>query len=113
MAALDTGPGDLDVLFDVLSQPERRRVLLHLSDVGPRDDDQVTLDELVAGDPDREREHLQTDLHHRHLPKLDDARFVRWAPEDRTVRRGPRFDEVEPVLELLQDQRDDLSDDRS
>lgn len=110
MATLDTGAGELDQLFDALSRPERRQILLHLSDVGPRDDDQLTVDELVAADHNHDPDRLQRKLHHNHLPKLDDAGYVRWTPDTRTIRRGPRFDAIEPVLSLLYDHRDDLPD---
>lgn len=69
--------------------------------------DQATIDELVA---DHDREPLQTELHHRHLPKLEDAGYVNWTPDSQTVRRGPRFDDIEPVLGLLYTHQDDLPD---
>jgi hypothetical protein len=40
-------------------------------------------------------------LKHHHLPRLDEAGVVDWEPAANTVSRGPRFDEIEPLLELL------------
>lgn len=46
-----------------------------------------------------------------HLPKLESAGFVVWGPQDHSVRKGPRFEEIEPLLELLQNHADELPDD--
>lgn len=42
-----------------------------------------------------------------HLPKLAEYGFIEWDPEDCLVARGPRFDEVKPVLKRVEEQRTD------
>lgn len=47
-------------------------------------------------------------LRHLHLPVLEERGFVRWDRENHRVTRGPRFEELEPFLELLRELQDDL-----
>jgi len=50
-------------------------------------------------------------LLHLHLPKLDDMGYVVWDQERRTVLKGPNWEEIEPVIRLLQENRHQLPDD--
>ncbi|WP_254768047.1 ArsR family transcriptional regulator [Salinilacihabitans rarus] len=77
--------------------------------MGRRDGDAVRVDELYCSDeaPDP----LLADLQHHHLPKLVDTGYVVRDEETRTVRRGPQFDEVAPLLRVLHDDRDVLPGD--
>jgi len=95
----------LDELFDVLSKPPRRRILSALAETNSR-----AVTEFVPGEVtgDERREDVLVRLHHTHLPKLDEPGFIEWNPDSQTVERGPRFDEVVPVVELLLDHRDEL-----
>ena len=43
----------------------------------------------------------RADLHHTHVPVLEQAGFVEWDAEAGVVGRGPAFDEIEPFLRLL------------
>jgi len=47
-------------------------------------------------------------LHHVHLPKLEAAAFIEWNVDSQTITRGPRFDEIAPLLALLLATRDQL-----
>ncbi len=47
-------------------------------------------------------------LHHTHLPKLDEAGFIEWNPNSKTITRGLRFDEIAPLIELIIANRDEL-----
>ena len=97
---------ELDRMFDVLGDPYRRRILLLVSDANPRDEDEFSPEEIA--DEYDEVEFKPTDLIHRHLPKLADAGYITWDRETETIRRGPRFDEIEPLLKLIQDHQDEL-----
>lgn len=106
-------------LFELLAADCRRRVLFVLCDV-----DSINLPEGIlprgqtqpcqpqdahsdspsghASPPETEDMHkLTIRLEHVHLPKLDDAGLIEWDRDTDTITRGPRFDEVEPVLRLL------------
>ena len=95
----------LDVLFDALAQPARRRILTALAQSNPRDDDEFAPEDFAT---DEERDTFLTSLHHVHLPHLEDAGFVEWDRETETVTRGPRYDEVAPLVELMLDHEDEL-----
>ena len=96
---------ELDELFTVLSHPYRRRILTRLGDHDPRDEDEFDHRALAReDDPDLP----SIELFHNHLPKLDEAGFIDWERDDGVVRRGPRFGEVAPLIELMVDHRDEL-----
>lgn len=77
----------IDDVFELLSNDCRRRACLFLRRAGV---EVATLQDLVdalapnAGDEERER--LAINLHHRHLPKLDDAGIVDYDPRSNTAR---------------------------
>lgn len=108
-----------DELFDALAHVQRRRLLVSFVDRDSRSVpelsgagrrvmaaheslvDQYLTDSLeVAG-----AEKTVVRMHHVHLPKLSDYGFVEWERDADVVTRGPRFDEVEPLLDLLDDDR--------
>ncbi|SDD41371.1 transcriptional regulator [Natrinema hispanicum] len=95
----------LDEFFEVLSKSPRRRVLTALVDANPRD-----VAEFAPADftNDERREDVVTRLYHIHLPKLDEAGFIEWDSDSETVTRGPRFDEIAPLVELLTAHPDEL-----
>lgn len=85
----------LDQVFVALGHRHRRRILSRLVEGSPRD-----VEQLLSDDDRVDRERLTIELHHRHLPKLDDGGFVEWDGE-REVRRGPKFEAVASVIELF------------
>ncbi|SDK03581.1 DUF7344 domain-containing protein [Natronorubrum texcoconense] len=95
----------LDELFDVLSKPPRRRILTALADANPRDEVEFAPRDFTS---DEQREDALVRLHHAHLPKLDEAGFIEWNRGSKTITRGPRFDEIAPLIELITTHRDEL-----
>ena len=86
-------------VFGVLTHPLRRRVLLSLLE---RESGTLSVPEDLScrgGD----REDLAVPMYHVHLPKLTAAGYVEWDREAGRVRRGPAFEEIQPVLEALRD----------
>lgn len=53
----------------------------------------------------------EIEMYHIHRPMLEEAGYIRWDGDAREVRKGPKFDEVRPLLELMADHRDELPDD--
>jgi len=49
---------------------------------------------------------LRIEMYHRHLPRLEQAGLIEWDPTENTVTRGPEFDEIRPLLELLRERPD-------
>lgn len=88
----------LNELFEVLSKSPRRRILTALVDANPRDVAEFAPAEFTN---DERREDVLTRLYHTHLPKLDEAGFIKWDPDSETITRGPRFDEIAPLVELM------------
>ena len=87
----------LDELFEILSKHPRRRILTALADANPEETEFVPQDFTR----DDRREDVLARLHHVHLPKLDDAGIIKWNPDSQVITHGPRFDEIEPLVELL------------
>ncbi|WP_436928578.1 DUF7344 domain-containing protein [Halosimplex halobium] len=97
-------------VFGILSNDRRRRVLLLLCE-----EESVRVPDAVltrgatartAGDGEarsRLRRQAMVRLYHVDLPKLDAEDLVDWERGSEVVRRGPRFEEVEPVLDTLAD----------
>jgi hypothetical protein len=93
--------------LDALGHVDRRRLLLELLDASTEGRLPVDIDRLADGTA----EDLRVSMHHVHLPKLDDYGFVDANPDRYTVTTGPRFDEIRPLLELLDANRNRLPDD--
>jgi len=98
-------------MFGLLTSDRRRRVLLLLCE-----EESVSVPDAVQtrGDVarpsadggrdrnrDRSRRQATVRLYHADLPKLAAADLIEWDREAETVRRGPRFEEVEPMLDVL------------
>jgi hypothetical protein len=96
---------DLGEMLEILSHPHRRRIITRLHDRNPRDEDEFELEELAGDD---ELENGTIDLFHNHLPKLAEAGFVNWDQEQHIVTRGPRFEEIAPLIDLMVAHQDEL-----
>ncbi|RQH01937.1 DUF7344 domain-containing protein [Natrarchaeobius oligotrophus] len=92
-----------NVVFDLLADERRRRVLYYLSHkVGP-----VSLDELAEYVADREEAptsiraaEIRLEFQHNHLWKLVDSDVLRYDPATDTVERKPAARSLDPHLEL-------------
>lgn len=112
---------DNEDAFDALADRRRRQLLVELVTHNPQhvpelsgsaqefaEADEGLIQECLSGSPEipgRDGELLR--LHHVHLPKLADYGFIRWNRDAHVITKGPRFDEIRPVLELLIDQQED------
>jgi len=102
----DSSPS-MDSVLDVLANRYRRRVLVALLEHNPQDEDDPQIpDDLELAD--EELETLRIHMTHTHLPKLEEAEFIEWDRDSNSVRKGPRFDEIQPLLELMRDHADEL-----
>lgn len=88
---------DWDVTLDALGDEYRRRLLALLLD----QETVAVPEELHLGEESLDQLHLA--LRHQHLPRLEAADFVDWDSATQRVTRGPKFDEIAPVVELLRD----------
>ena len=60
---------------------------------------------VVRGDPGKSR---RIAMAHTHLPKLDDMGIVEWDREAKELATGPTWDELEPLLRWMDENRDEL-----
>lgn len=58
-------------------------------------------------------EDTKIELYHMHLPKLEDAGFIRWNREEKQVHRGPAFADLRPFLARLRDSAETGPEDES
>lgn len=101
-----TAPDLLNDSFRALSHPLRRRILTRIHDHNPREENEFSRDSMI---PDGEGgERVLIDIHHRHLPSLEESGFLTWDREADVIRRGPRFEEIAPLIELMKNHEDEL-----
>ena len=82
-------------LHRALANPLRRRLLVALTNHNPQSD-ALTPENVHEGDEDLER--LRVVMYHNHLPKLEQTGLIEWDRRTHEVVRGPRFDEIRPML---------------
>ena len=99
------GRYQLNRAYDVLRHRTRRHILRSIEEHGT--DEELGVERLVAESEGAHRTRIA--LYHVHLPKLTEAGYTEWDPDDRTVRRGATFDEIAPALSLLARNRHDRS----
>lgn len=85
---------EVDRVFDALRDHQRRLVLLELW-AGRAE----RVSDVLPGGTDARTAAIE--LEHNHLPRLSEVGYVGWNRETGKLWRGPAFDEVEPLLELL------------
>jgi predicted transcriptional regulator len=97
-----------DDMVDALADVQRRKLLIALLEHNPQDDSPV-----VIADSESESDAVErlVSMQHVHLPKLADYGFIEWDEDTHEVMKGPNFDEIRPLLELLDDHEDELPDD--
>lgn len=61
--------------------------------------------------PESDLEQVKQDLRRAQLPALAKQGFIEWDPVTQTVRRGPNFDEVAPIIKELLEREGALPDD--
>lgn len=95
----------VDRIFDIMSTRHRRLILLLV-----KRETIHTVNDVVAratGDSDA----LEIQLTHNHLPKLADEGYIEWDRDTGEISKGPRFDEIEPLLELIENYTDGIPPD--
>lgn len=98
---------DLSSFLDLLASPYRRRLLMTLLDHNPEDEASIPLD---LASSDEELDELLIQMTQIHLPEMEKLGVVQWDRENNFVTKGPAFDELRPVLELIERNPDELPD---
>ncbi|MGM0718738.1 MAG: DUF7344 domain-containing protein [Halobacteriota archaeon] len=89
-------------MLDIMSTRHRRLILLLVK----RGTIHTVNDVMARGT--KEPETLEIQLTHNHLPKLVDAGYIQWDRDTGEISKGPRFNEIEPLLELIENHADEL-----
>jgi len=91
-----------DNTFDALAHEQRRTLLLDVLESNPQGPgfESLTGDSALT---DAERR-VQVAMYHNQLPKLEDYGYIEWNKGDHEVVKGPRFEEIRPLLEWMDDQ---------
>lgn len=97
-----------DEMVDALAAVQRRKLLVALLEHNPQDDSPVA---VTDSDSESDAVERLVTMQHSHLPKLVEYGFIEWDKSSHEVSKGPRFDEIRPLLEMLDDHADELPED--
>lgn len=102
-----SGRASLDEQLSTVAHATRRRFLLALLE---ENSIYVAAAESYGSGDETDGRDSRVVMHHAHLPKLDDAGYIEWNRESHRVTKGPQFREIEPLLRILEDYREELAD---
>lgn len=106
-----TRSNGFDRILEALGNRCRRRLLFALQQENPLNcsETRMVVDGGTVAIEDRDqRARWEVDMYHRHLPKLDDIGYVEWDRPAGTIAKGPKWGDIEPLLELLDEHEDEL-----
>lgn len=86
----------IDSMMDALRTPTRRVILMTL--LGDTTETSLATLQCRLNEDD-----ARVQLLHRDLPKLADTGYIEWDGDSGTISKGPRFSEVEPLVQLLKE----------
>lgn len=93
-------------ILQALTDEHRRRLLVALLEKNPQADTVEIPEDVHVGES--ELEVLNAKMYHQHLPTLEAAGFIKWDQEANEVVKGPKFDEIRPLVELVHNHREEL-----
>ncbi|WP_144900830.1 ArsR family transcriptional regulator [Halobellus captivus] len=89
---------ETDRAMNILSHSCRRRLLFELYEqVNSGGGESISYIGLTPLGTEKKR----TLLYHAHLPKLEESGYITWNEAEKTIQRGSRWEEIEPLLELI------------
>ena len=98
---------ETDRALTALSHVCRRRLLFELyEEVNSGNRRAIDYTDRIPLELESEQEHIR--LYHTHLPKLEASEYITWNKAEKTIRKGPRWEMIEPLLELISDHLDEL-----
>lgn len=100
-----SGTNRLGELLGALADPYRRELLLALMEHNPQDDDDSDPLNIHADGADA---FTQLNISMGHLPKLDAMGIIDWDQDENAIRKGPDWEEFEPLLQLIVENKEQL-----
>lgn len=91
----------LNEAFRALADHRRRELLLAVRETRGSIEAVSVPEEIIDGEARAVRAAIQ--YHHVHLPKLEDSGYVHWDRRRDEVSPGPRFEELLPLLEFVEE----------
>lgn len=97
-----------ETVLQLLSHPQRRQIVTQVA----RTEHATTVDQLSSDSTQTDRpspngdetaDTLSIDLHHVHLPKLQEAGVVVYDSDEQTIRAGRQLDDVVELLTLIEE----------
>lgn len=87
-----------DRALTALSHACRRRLLFELyEEVNSGEGESISYTDIAPFGTEKRR----ISLNHAHLPKLEEDGYITWNESAKTITKGPRWEEIEPLLELI------------
>lgn len=89
---------ETDDALTAMSHSFRRRLLFELyEEVNRTGGKRVNYDHIELF----RSKSARLELFHNHLPKLESEEYIGWNKAERTIRTGPRWGEIEPLLDVI------------
>lgn len=100
---------ELDRALDALGRRYRRRLLVSLTVHNPQDagENGLDADDLLEFVDDQQGA-TDIEISHSHLPKLEHYGYITWDRSSGNISKGPNWDEIEPLIDLLKTHNDEL-----
>ena len=96
-----------DEVLNAMADTIRRRLLFYIYEQGQ---DGRKLPVQGASVPDFEERNVQVALYHVHIPRLEEAGYINWNGDARTISKGPEWVQIEPLLRLIYGHMNELPD---
>lgn len=93
-------------MMGALQNVHRRRLLVALLEDDTQEGAVSVLEAAHEGKIDLDA--FQTKMAHSHLPRLEDDGFIRWGRDSHEIHKGPRYEELRPLLEVIEYHRDEM-----
>lgn len=90
-----------DRMFDMMAARLRRQILFGLKKGWVNHETDIV-------NRCSQSDHIKVQLRHVHLPKLADVDYIDWDPDTGAIQEGGRFEEIEPLLNLIDRHPDEL-----
>lgn len=97
-------------VFEAMRHRYRRHLLIAMGQDDPPPDDDIDPLTVVPTEERSSATVIRRELYHNHLPKLDEMGFIEWDPGAGKISKGSNWDDVEPLVRVIHENRGELPD---